>query len=84
MFDNLAREEIEEDIRFDFANHIPEKDLVSNCRLLNLPCRSRDNQDFVEAFYRYTPIDANCKVQYLDFHYQSAQDIPLPQICWNN
>jgi hypothetical protein len=77
MSDNLARQEIEENIRFDVANHILDQDLVSNCRLLALPCSSRDYQEFVEVFYRYTPFDTNCEVWYLDFHNQLAQDIPL-------
>jgi hypothetical protein len=84
MSKNLAREEVEEDIHFDLANHIPDKDLISNCRLLNLPCRHSDSQNFIEAFYRYPPINSNCEIRFLNFHNQSAQDIPLPRTSWNN
>jgi hypothetical protein len=84
MSKNLAREEIEEDIRFDLDNHIPDQDIVLKCRLLNLLCRHIDSQNYIELYYRYTPINSNCKIRYLDFHNQSAQDIPLPQTCWNN
>jgi hypothetical protein len=84
MSKNLAREEIEEDIRFDFTNHILDQDFISNCRLLRLPCAPKNAQDFVESFYRYATINTNCEVWYLDFYNQSAQDISLPQTLWND
>jgi hypothetical protein len=84
MSDSLARVEREEDIRFDFDNHIPDQYLLSSCRLLRLPCPPRHRQDFVEAFYRYSPINTNVEIWYLDFYNQSIQDHPLPQTRWNN
>jgi hypothetical protein len=81
MSDSLAREE---DIRFDFDNHIPDQDLISSCRLLNLPCRHIDSQHFLESYYRYLPRQSNEEIRYLDFYNQSTQDIPLPRTRWNN
>jgi hypothetical protein len=84
MSDSLAREEIEEDVRFDFDNHISDQDIISSCRLLRLPCAPVDARDFVEAFYRYSPTDSNVENRYLDFYNQSAQEIPLPRVLWND
>jgi hypothetical protein len=81
MSDSLAREE---DIRFDFDNHMTDQDLLPSCRLLRLPCAPVNARDFVEAFYRYSPTDTNVEIRYLDFYNQSAQDIPLLRTGWNN
>jgi hypothetical protein len=84
MSESLAREETEEDICFDFDNHITDQDLISSCRLLNLPCRHTDSQNFLESFYQYPPRHSNKEIRYFDFYNQSTQDIPLLQTRWNN
>jgi hypothetical protein len=53
-------------------------------QIADLPCRHIDSQKYIESFYRYTPINSKCKILYLEFQNQSAQDIPLPQTLWNN
>jgi hypothetical protein len=62
MSNHFPREEIEDDIRFDFNNHISDQDLLSSCSLLRFPCSHEYSQNYLEEHYWYTPIDTNGEV----------------------